>query len=184
MLVTSAGARSIGTAQPFEVRPLQNAPAGTDFNAVVAFQREASELSRRISGAGAEMGAAGNRLQHMRAALTGTPSADPGLFARLDALGETLQGLQIRLFGDRTRQQLNESNVPSIQNRVSRVIRGHWTTRQTPTATQRRNLDIGGSEFETLSRDLRALLDGQLADLEAALEAAGAPWTPGRQLPP
>lgn len=184
MVVSSAGVRSIGTAQSFEVRPVENAPAGTDFNAVVAFQREASELSRRISGAGAELGAATDRLRHMRAALLGAPSADPALFSRLDALGASLQDLQTRLFGDRSRQQLNESSAPSIQNRVSRVIRGHWTTRQTPTATQRRNLQIGTTDFGSFTRDLRALLDGDLTDLEAALEAAGAPWTPGRQLPP
>ncbi len=184
LLVSSTGVRSIGSAQRFEVRPVQNVPQGTDFDAVVAFQQEVGDLSRRVAGAGAELGRAAERLRHMSAALTATPNADPALFGRLDAFGGSLQGLRSRLFGDRARQQLNESTVPSIQNRVGRVIRGHWRTRQTPTETQRRNLEIAEDEFTTLSRELRALLDGELADLESDLEAAGAPWTPGRRLPP
>jgi hypothetical protein len=33
-----------------------------------------------------------------------------------------------------------------------------------------------------LRQDLSALLENTLAQLEADLEAAGAPWTPGRRL--
>ena len=38
--------------------------------------------------------------------------------------------------------------------------------------------------FESLGEELRAALETTLPDLEAALEAAGAAWTPGRALPP
>ena len=183
VLVSSAGVRSISSLQQFEVRPVLNAPSGTDFNAVVVFQQEASELYRRVSGAGTELEGVADRLRDMRAALTETPNADPALFQRFDAFAERLQGLQVRLFGDRVRQQLNESSSPSIRGRVNRVIQGHWDTRQTPTVTHRRNLEIAEGEFVGFVRELRELIDGELADLESDLEAAGAPWTRGRQLP-
>ena len=183
VLVSSAGVRSISSPQRFEVRPIANAPPGTDFQLVVAFQKEASELSRRVSEAGAELERTVDRFRDMRAALTETPDADPALFRRFDAFTERLQGLQIELFGDRVRPRLNESSVPSIEDRVNRVIQGHWDTRQTPTETHRRNLEIAEGEFVGLIRELRELIDGELPDLESDLEAAGAPWTRGRQLP-
>ena len=119
----------------------------------------------------------------MRAALVETPRADPALFARLDELGAALQGLETRLSGDEIRRRLDESRVPSISGRVGRVSSGHWETRQTPTATHRRNLEIAANEFDELRVDLTAIIETDLPQLEADLEAAGAPWTPGRRLP-
>ena len=83
----------------------------------------------------------------MRAALLEAPNAPLELFGDLDALGARLQDFSIRLFGDPARQRLNEPTVPSISNRVGRVIGGHWDTRQTPTATHRRNLEIAETDF-------------------------------------
>ena len=55
---------------------------------------------------------------------------------------------------------------------------GHWQTRQMPTATQRRDLEIATAELDVLERDLKALIAGDLAKLEEDSVAAGAPWTP------
>ena len=95
-----------------------------------------------------------------------------------------LTGLQTRLYGDRIRQRRNESTAPSIRSRVGRVVGGHWDTRQQPTATHRRNLEIAQEAFAVFSQDLTRVIEGDLVQLEADLEAAGAPWTPGRRLPP
>ncbi|WP_423926547.1 WD40/YVTN/BNR-like repeat-containing protein [Candidatus Palauibacter sp.] len=183
VVVTAEGAREVGLAQTFAVRAVPTAEAGTDFGAVVAFQSEASELMRRISSAGEELGRARDRLRHMRAALLEAPAAPLALFDDLDALDSRLQGYAIRLFGDPARQRLNESTVPSISNRVGRVIGGHWDTRQTPTATHRRNLEIGETDFGAWLAEVEGFMSGDFMRAEAALEAAGAPWTPGRRLP-
>jgi hypothetical protein len=39
---------------------------------------------------------------------------------------------------------------------------------------------VAAQEFETVLANLRALIEGDLARLEKAMEAAGAPHTPGR----
>jgi hypothetical protein len=175
--------QSLGTPQEFTVKPLPTAPTGTDFNVVAGFQLEASELMRRLAGASEELGNTRERLRYMRAALIETPSADPSLFTRVDEFGAALAGLQTRLNGDQARSQLREASVPSISNRVGRVIGGHWNTRQTPTETHRRNLEIARDEFSVLRQELTTLLDTELPQLESDLEAAGAPWTPGRRIP-
>ncbi len=182
VLISAAGAEALGTRQPFDVKPVPTAP-GTDFVAVAAFQQEAGELMRQVSSAGEELGRARDRLRHMRAALLETPRAGPALFAQMDDLNATLVGLRTRLNGDQVRGSRDEPSVPSIRGRVGRVVGGHWDTRQTPTATHRRNLEIARTDFDGLRRDLSAVLETTLPQLEVALEAAGAPWTPGRRLP-
>ena len=182
VLVSADGVEQIGGAQSFEVKPVPSAPPGTDFVAVADFQHQTSELSRRVSGAGGEIGRVRNRLRYMRAALVRTPRADPAMFARMDELGRSLDGLSLRLQGDPIRGSLNESSVPTISNRVGSVIGGHWSTRQNPTATQRMNVEIAQRDFAVLERELGALVDDRLMPLEEALADAGAPWTPGRRV--
>ena len=116
----------------------------------------------------------------MRAALAQAPDADPGLATRMDAVRNDLEALSLRLQRDPVRGSLNESSVPTIANRVGNVVGGHWSTRMNPTATQQRNIEIAQDDLTDLERDLAALIGGELAAVERALVAAGAPWTPGR----
>jgi hypothetical protein len=51
-----------------------------------------------------------------------------------------------------------------------------------PTTTQRRNVAIAQAEFATLRQELATLIEQDLVLLETELDAAGAPWTPGRKL--
>jgi photosystem II stability/assembly factor-like uncharacterized protein len=182
-LLSSTGLRSRGAPQPFTVKPVPTAPDGTDFTAVAAFQLETSELMRRVAGAGEELGAAIERLRYLRAALIETPGADPELFRRSDTLAAAFAGLRTRLLGDRVRGELDEPSVPSISQRVWQVVGGHWDTRQAPTETHRRNLAIAREDFAVVRQDLTALIETDLAQLESALEAAGAPWIPGMRIP-
>lgn len=183
VLISGAGAEVLGTQQPFDVKPVPTAPPGTDFVAVAAFQQDVGELMRQVSSAGEALARARDRLRHMRVALLETPRAGRILFAQMDDLNAILVGLRTRLNGDQIRGSLNETSVPSIRGRVGRVVAGHWNTRQTPTATHRRNLEIARTDFDGFRTDLTAVLETTLPQLEAALEAAGAPWTPGRRLP-
>lgn len=159
---------------------MPTAPSGTDFAAVTAFQQETAELRRQVAAAEERIGVVREQLRHMRAALLQAPRANADLFARLDAITKSHAGLSLRLSGDPARQNLNESEAPSISGRVGEVMGGHWETRQTPTAAQRRDIEIASGALEALARDLKALIEGDLARLKADFEAAGAPWTPGR----
>jgi len=182
LLLDHGEARTLGTPQAFQVKSVPTTPPGTDLVAVAAFQEEARELMRRVSGASEEIGRARDRLRAMRAALLETPRADPALFTRLDDLNRALDALALRLSGDRIRGGLSEPSVPSISERVGNAVYGPWDTRQTPTVTARRSLELGRAGFAVLAEELRTLLEGDLARLEQDLEAAGAPWTPGRRV--
>ena len=182
-LLSSVGLQPLAAPRAFTVKPVPTAPPGTDFKAVAAFQLETSELMRRVAGAGEELSAALERVRYMRAALVQTPGADRALFTRVDSLTSALARLQTRLLGDQVRGRLDEPSVPSISQRVWQVVGGHWETRQPPTATQRRDLEIAGQDFTALRQELTTVIDTDLARLESALEAAGAPWIPGMRIP-
>ncbi|HWM95078.1 MAG TPA: glycosyl hydrolase [Thermoanaerobaculia bacterium] len=183
VLVSASGARSLGGAQSFEVKPVPNLPPGTDPAAVAAFQGETAEAGRRLASSAAELGLIKNQLRQMRATLGETPRADLALYARLDAVGQSVAELERRLQGDPARQKLSEPDTVSIGERVGAIRFGHWPTRQMPTATQRRSLEIATAGLDALGRDLKALIAGDLAKLEEAFRAAGAPWTPRRRVP-
>lgn len=180
--VDENGAQPAGEPQSFVVKPVPGAPAGTDFAAVAAFQHETSDLLRRARGVAAELSRARDRLRHMRAALDETPSASADLYRRLEEIAADIQRIATRLQGDPARRRLNEPTAPSVLGRIGQVAGGHWATRQAPTETQRSSLAVASAALQQAATDLDALADGALAQLERDLEAAGAPWTPGRPL--
>ncbi len=180
MAVSASGVRTIGTPQSFEVKPVKGLADDTDFAAVAAFQAQAADLRRQVAATAGEIGRTRDDLRQMRAALLAAPKADAALFGRIDAAQKALAELARRLNGDPARQRLNESTAPSIGARVNSAMNALETTGM-PTATQRSDVEIAGAELAALSKEVAALRAGEVAAIRAALEAAGAPWTPRRQ---
>jgi len=74
----------------------------------------------------------------------------------------------------------NEADPPSISERVNTVVSGHWSSTSAPTQTHLDNYRIAAESFAPVLEELRKLVEVDLKNLENKLEAAGAPWTPGR----
>ena len=184
-VVSAGGVTPLGDPQEFQVNAVPgSALPVSDFDSVTDFQTSTSELLRQAQGAAEEIRRAEERLRYMHHALVEAPQADVALFTSLDQLESSLAELRLRLMGDRVRGRMNEASTPSILSRIGRVAGSHWDTRQTPTGTQVQSLDVARSAFASLSNELGRFLSTDLPGLEAELEAAGAPWTPGRALPP
>jgi len=165
--------------QTFEVIPLELATfAAADRNEVMAFNRKAARLHRAISGASRVAGETANRIKHIRKAFVDTPAADPSLLAEIDALRTRLTELTTQLSGDRTLSKHQEPVPPSISRRVGVAM--SWYVTSAPTQTQREAYDQAGAEFVDVLAALRMFIEQDLAGVEAKLESAGAPWTPGR----
>jgi hypothetical protein len=67
-----------------------------------------------------------------------------------------------------------------VAGRIYQIVSRSWTSSSAPTAPQRRSYEIAAEEFDKVLSELRRLVEEDLASIEAELEAAGAPWTPGR----
>ncbi len=171
----------LGRPQSFAVKPVANLAPGTDPVAVTTFQADTADLQRRVTTAAAQLRDAHQQVRYMRAALVATPRADATLSARLDAATRAIAALERRLTGDPARRRLDESDTPSIADRVGAAA-ATWTTRQGPTLTQRRALEAATTEFAAVTTELASLL-GELSSLHADLATAGAPYIPGRRTP-
>ncbi len=171
----------LGQTRSFSVVSLGLASlAAADKEAVLAFQQKVQRLQRAVMGTVRAADEAESRVKHLKKALADTPSADPSLGIEARRIENRLRDLNIELRGDTTVGRRSEPTLPSISDRVSRVVSGTWQTTQTPTTTQRRNYDTAAARFNEILRDLRTLIEGDLTRLERNAETAGAPWTPGR----
>ena len=68
----------------------------------------------------------------------------------------------------------------SINDRVTNIMDGERFALAKPTQSHVDNYNIAAAEFSEQLAKLHALVEVDLAKLEKEMEAAGAPWTPGR----
>jgi hypothetical protein len=170
-----------GNPQTFEVAPLDLATlAASDKAALLEFQRKTARLQRAVLGAIEAAERAAEGLAHIKKALDDTPGADPKLGADARAIEARLRDVLTALQGDEVIRRRNEPTAPGIADRVGAIVNSHWTSTAAPTGTNRQAYEIAAEEFEIALARLRQIVETDLRDLAAAMEAAGAPWTPGR----
>jgi hypothetical protein len=154
-----------------------------DRQATLAFQKQTGELQRAVYGAYRVAQETAGQLKQMRQAIQTVPGIDPNLAVEARALELRLLDILERFEGDPTKPRRNEPAMPGILSRVQTVVSGHWTTSYGPTNSHRRSYEIAAEEYSALLEDLKKLVEQDVAQLGQKLEAAGAPWTPGRGIP-
>ena len=172
---------TVARAQQVEARPLGLATLPTmDREALLAFQRKTAMLQRAVLGAVQAGKEAQTRIDHLKRSARDTPDAADDIIARITRLEHRLKDLQIELSGDPVRRSRNHPTPPSISDRVQRIVGGQWSSSSAPTQTNLDAYSIAGGAFARVLPQLQGLIENELAAIEAELDAAGAPWTPGR----
>jgi photosystem II stability/assembly factor-like uncharacterized protein len=144
------------------------------------FQRKAARLYRAVSGALHTADDVEARLKAIRTALREAPAAEKQLGAAADLIEQTNRGILRALRGDQEMQKRNEPVPSSIDDRVETILEGERFAFAKPTQTHLDDYNIAAGEFAEELGKLRALVEVDLTKLEKDMEAAGAPWTPGR----
>ena len=171
----------LGQAQQFEVYvDGQNEMSPTDRSALVEFQQKAVRLQRAVSGATEAANALRPRLAAMKRAILETPSLPTRLQDDATALEKRTNDILRALRGDTAARQRNMNTPPSINERIGYIVGAQRTSISKPTQTQINQYAVAAQEFEGVLGQLRQLIEVDLEKLEKQLEAAGAPWTPGR----
>jgi len=171
----------LGQPQQFQVVVEgQESMSTTDRTALVEFQQKAVRLQRAVSGATQAANALRPRLTAIKRAIQETPSLPHSLYDTAMALEKRNNDLIRALSGDSEARRRNMITPPSISDRVGYAVNAQRMSTARPTITQLGQYEVAAHDFETVLALLRQLIEVDLARLEKQLEAAGAPWTPGR----
>lgn len=143
------------------------------------FERKVASLLRAVAGAQRLLSETDGRLTLLRKAASDTPGLSPDTFKTIDGLRTRVKDLQTSFNGDSTAGRRMVATGPGISDRLYPIIGSLSNSTQPPTGTQQEQYEAAAAEFEQ-SLGILKQLDTDMAALNAAMEAAGAPWTPGR----
>jgi photosystem II stability/assembly factor-like uncharacterized protein len=171
----------LGQPQQFQiVVEGQESMSTTDRTALVEFQQKAVRLQRAVSGATQAANALRPRITAIKRAISETPSLPHSLYDTAMALEKRNNEIIRALSGDAEARRRNMITAPSINDRVSYSVNAQRMSTSRPTQTQANQYAAAAQDFESVLAQLRQLIEVDLSRLEKQLEAAGAPWTPGR----
>ncbi|MBK9357662.1 MAG: hypothetical protein IPN08_09800 [Bacteroidales bacterium] len=168
---------------PFEAVVLNNTtlPA-EDRAALVAFQQQVAELIRKVQGTDNFAGELSGKISTMMQAVHQAPGASPELLARLYTLSLKVDDILFAFNGKQPKAS-REENPPApvcINERMGNIIYAFYGSTSAPTATHRRSYDIVMDEFTPIHAQLKQISQVDLPAIEAEMEKAGVPYTPGR----
>jgi photosystem II stability/assembly factor-like uncharacterized protein len=171
----------VGTPQMFKVTTEQlSAMNAGDRTAQEEFQRKVARLYRVVYGALQTSENVEARLKIIRQALAQTPAVEKQLGTVADGIEQRNREILRALRGDVEIARRSEPVPSSISDRVSSIMDGERFSLARPTQTDVNSYGIAASEFADQLGKVHALVAVDLAKLEEDMEAAGAPWTPGR----
>ncbi|MGI9107875.1 MAG: VPS10 domain-containing protein [Pyrinomonadaceae bacterium] len=158
----------------------QSSLSAADRTALLEFQQKVARLQRAVTGALETANSLKPRLASIRRALLDTPAAGDKLLDDASALDRRINDILRALRGDTALRARNQNTPPSISERVFQIVGDQRMSIARPTQTHINQYTAAAQEFEQTLAQLRTLVEADLAGLEKAMEAAGAPHTPGR----
>jgi photosystem II stability/assembly factor-like uncharacterized protein len=171
----------LGAPQSFKVVVEgQSSMTTGDLAAREEFHRKVARLYRAVSGATKTAHEVDDRLRLIREALRDVPGAEKALDAEVNAIEQKNRLIERALTGDQELQKRQEAVPSSIDDRVEAIMEGERFSLARPTQSHVDDYTVAAAEFSGELGKLRSLVEVDLVKLEKELEAAGAPWTPGR----
>ncbi|MEN2280918.1 glycosyl hydrolase [Algoriphagus sp. SE2] len=164
---------------PFEVKTLDNQTVPmADPAAMLAFHQELMELSKSANGARSSYDQLREALKYYQAAARIVKS--PSLDAKIDTMESVLDEIEITMFGDPIKRQLEIDQAPSLSSRVNTAIYSGSTSLTDPTTTSKEVKRIAEKYLNPVIASLKELIEVNVPAINAELDANQAPWTPGR----
>jgi len=172
---------AIGSPQTFVVAPLPGLPSNPeDRLALIKFQQQVAELYRALTGTAESTKEVSSWIDDAIRAIQQTPAAGPELLLRARAIESANRGIGRALAGNEVLVRRNEPTAVSIDARVRTILSEQSVSSSKPTQTHLEQYKIASEQLAEQAAKLRNILESELPQLERELEAAGAPWTPGR----
>lgn len=149
--------------------------------AATAFAREVSNTMKQASAADAALTDLGKKLDLMRKALDRTPAPTAELEASYAGIRAEINAIANELKGLESRQGMG-STPPSIWGHLQFAGSAGWGS-YGPTQQHREQYGYALEGLRGSVARIRTLVEETVPAFQAALMAAGAPWTPGSAIP-
>jgi hypothetical protein len=164
----------------FEVVPLRAGDLAPAQRAQLAeFLGKTMRLQRAALGTSAAVRETGERLRYAKKAIDDTPAKDSALADEARALEARLREIRVAVDGDQAASRRFYPTSPSITDRIGSIVNAQWSTSGPPTGTSLEQYAIASADLKEQTSKL-AQLEKDVDALEKKMDAAGAPWTPGR----
>ena len=178
--VSNGISTDIGQPQSFRLKTLPGQSLPAENRMVAEWKGRAGELHRAMRAAAAVMSDAQNRVKHLRGALMSISAPSGDFVPAISALDQKLAQLNEELYGDNVRRRLDQPVQESIYGNFNNAYYDGYGSTSEPTAAMRAQLAEAEERFGPWLDQLKQLVNNDLKELEKKLEAAGAPYTPGR----
>jgi photosystem II stability/assembly factor-like uncharacterized protein len=164
-------------------RMYKNAIESANPQVTAAFWKETERLNRSVTAATKVLNSTMKKIELMENALLRTPAAPGDIDLKLHELKEELFVIDDKMNGNSSKIEVGEKNNPTILSRLGLAAFGTFGSTHGPTKTLRRSLQIAGSEFTELKKELDYITNVKIPVIEKALMDAGAPWVVGQPIP-
>ncbi len=151
-----------------------------DKTAMLAFQKEVSELRRVVLGTNKYVGELSEKLKLMAVAVGETPGISKDVLNDIRGVEKKIAEINIALNGDGSMAKRMYPTGPSITGRVESIVWGLWETSSAPTETMKASYKVADEMFDDIYQRVKKIGEMDVMVIEEKLEAAGAPYTPGR----
>jgi photosystem II stability/assembly factor-like uncharacterized protein len=169
-------------AVPFNARLLnQSTLPARNYQEVMDFQKEVSELSRVMNGARQLAREQQVKLNTIRRVMKQTPGTGSAMLADVLALQDQVDKILYKLEGPSAKaswEELPPMEMP-LNRRLNVMVRTHWSSTAGLTKTETDQLEILREEFPPVLEQLKEVVSG-VEQVEARLDELKAPWSPGR----
>jgi len=170
----------LSSPRSFVLKPMFEGGLVTDDRqALLDFEMQSNDLYRAVMGANKARGEIQDRIDHLLKAAVETPSSNEEQAQALRALNARMQDLAVRFDGDSTIARRQEPVPMSLTDRITFIVSGHWDSESAVTENYRDSYLVADQQLRAAIVELHAI-EADLVKVEAALQAEGAPWTPGR----
>ncbi len=171
-------------ATEFEIEPLGFAGfEEPDRKEILAFAKQSNKLAQAVNAASTLADDAESQLDAMETAIKSTPDLDLTLLNEVRGTKTKLMDVMEKFNGDPTKSRRNESAYPGFSSRIRTLMFGAMASYEGPTGTHRSQYEVIDEEFTEALQMLNEILETDMPALHEQMDSAGAPWTPGREIP-
>jgi len=167
----------------FEIVPLNNTtlPA-PDREELVAFQKDAMEMMRKIDGAESLAEEMLKKARLIRQTLQDMPESSPVLMQKVVNVESDLDQILWDFNGETPKASSEEKwpAHPPLNERLGAVLWPHWSSTSAVTQTQKDQMDLIKEEFPPIYEQILKISTIDIPQIDLELDEIGAPWTPGR----